>query len=202
MRALPDIMAGLALLMLLLTVALLSQRSVRVGVRLITAQSAALALATALLALAANNWPLFLFAVLMLIAKTLVLPIFLRREALLTPDQPGAILPLMLASGALVALAWLATPSLPGGGTITIPGLHREIIAPVLGILLVGLMPSLISRPPLARLLGLLAAENGLMLLAIHLPGPIRVFMIQLATFSLVGALLAGLRAQIGTRAP
>lgn len=200
MRALPDIMAGLALLMLLLTVALLSQRSVRVGVRLITAQSAALALATALLALAANNWPLFLFAVLMLIAKTLVLPIFLRREALLTPDQPGAILPLMLASGALVALAWLATPSLPGGGTI--PGLHREIIAPVLGILLVGLMPSLISRPPLARLLGLLAAENGLMLLAIHLPGPIRVFMIQLATFSLVGALLAGLRAQIGTRAP
>lgn len=177
---------ALAYAMLLLALAAICQRRAMAAMRLIAWQSGALA--GAMLALGSSaSWPAAVgLAALIVAAKVFLVPRLLRRmpDADASDDRP-AVLPTLLLSMALAALAWLVVP-LAGPPHF----MQRALGTLALAMVLLGLLPTILGRPALARLLGLLAAENGVMLAAGLIPGTGRAILLQMTTLTLISALL------------
>jgi len=143
-------------LALLLSFALLCQRRLRMSVCLCVVQALLVALATGL----QGTLPLALFALLAFGLNGLVLPLALLRIGDRADRQPGFGAPaLALLAVVLVAVA-VAVAMRLGTGTRT------EALAVALSIVLLGLL-----RITGTSALGLLSAQNGLILAAGAIPG-------------------------------
>jgi hydrogenase-4 component E len=161
----------------------------RGGVVVLAAQGVLVALLAAWQGLLREEMALLAAAALLVVAKGVFVPLLLARiTARAAPagvdGQPPA--GVMLAAGlGLLALAVLALPPALTGGAAA----ARVEMTLGLSVLLIGLMAMAASRGVAPRLAGLAAAENGLLLGAIAIPG----LPLLLAYCALLPMLVAGL---------
>lgn len=184
----PDSIAlVLGMVMLLLGLAIPCQPGLARAARLASLQSLALAGAVALRALAGGGAPMLALAMLILLGLILLgKVILLPRLLAAVPDRPvGRALPILALGAAFALLGWIALP----------PHAARPAdITLAFAMLPAALVPAILGQSAPRRLLGLLAAENGLLLAALRLPDPMHPLVLELAATSLLAALLLAAR--------
>ena len=172
----------LAVLILLCGFGLLARRRLAPQITLLRVQACTLAAAAGWAAYRQSAPQLLLAALIILALQGLLLPAVLRRIARqITP--PPAVGPVPLAAYALplgvllFVLALLLAPF-----ALAVP----------FAVILLGLLAAALRREALAQVIGLFAAEAGLMLAAIGLPGTPLVAFLALGALALPAAVLAG----------
>lgn len=159
-------------------------------VMVLAAQGVLVALLAAWQGLLREETALLAAAVLLVAGKGVLVPLLLARimarAAPAGADGPPPAGVLLAAGLGLVALAVLALPPALTGGAAAAARVEMTI---ALSVLLVGLLAMAASRGVAPRLAGLAAAENGLLLGAIAIPG----LPLLLAYCALLPMLVAGL---------
>lgn len=171
---LPDIataqrlLDGLALLLLATAVGSVLMKRLESSIRLLALQGLLLAAAAAVVALATGSAHAYLAVAITLAVKVLVVPgvllLALREvrikheiEAVLSPRQA------LLAAIGLVLVAYYAVSPLRSmDGFLT-----RNALPTALSMLLIGLLVMLIRKKALSQIVGIVAMENGLYLMAV-----------------------------------
>ncbi len=172
----------LAVLILLCGFGLLARRRLAPQITLLRVQACALAAAAGWAAYRQSAPQLLLAALIILALQGLLLPAVLRRIARHIAPPP-AVDPVPLAAYALplgvlvFVLALLLAPF-----ALAVP----------FAVILLGLLAAALRREALAQVIGLFAAEAGLMLAAIGLPGTPLVAFLALGALALPAAVLAG----------
>lgn len=151
---------------------LLVQRRLAGMIGLYQLQSLLLAAAAAWQGIAQAEAGLVLTGIITLAAKGLVLPCVLReivrRFGLARAvERTLPVAPTLLLGVGVIGIAMLVVPPGPAGG---LP-LARADLALALAVVLLGLLVMVSRRTALAQIIGFLAAENGLVLAAIAMPG-------------------------------
>jgi hydrogenase-4 component E len=173
---------------LALSFALLYQRRIAALATLCGLQSLTLAAAAAWQGWLQESWPLFATAAIVLAGHAVACPIALRRLAGQAPDAGTALgtVPTMTLGVALVALAMLAVP--PSNTETAV--LTREDLAPALSVVLLAVLLLLSRRDVLAQVVGLLSLQNGVLLVAIRLPGLPLLMELAVAMLALIACVL------------
>lgn len=158
----------LALLLLATALGSVLVRRLEHSIRLLAAQGVLLAAAAAVVALATGTTHALIAAALTLAVKVVVVPgilLFALREVRVTREVETVIpqrRAMLLAIG-LVLVAYYAVGPLQGmGGFLT----HNALPA-ALSMLLIGLLTMLIRKKALNQVIGIVAMENGLYLMAV-----------------------------------
>ena len=173
----------LAVLILLCGFGLLARRRLTPQITLLRVQACALAAAAGWATYQQSAPQLLLAALIILALQGLLLPAVLRRIARQIAPPP-AVDPVPLAAYALplgvllFVLALLLAPF-----ALAVP----------FAVILLGLLAAALRREALAQVIGLFAAEAGLMLAAIGLPGLPLVAFLALGALALPAAVLAGI---------
>jgi hydrogenase-4 component E len=149
--------------MLLLSVGLLTQRRVAAVNALAALQGIVVAAAAAGEGWARGAWQVYLLSVVTLAANGIAIPFLLGRIArrLQIPEAVEAVIgvvPGLLLGLGLVALSLMIAP----------PGASRM---EALAVLLLGLLLMVARRPAPVSVVGLLSAQNGVLLAATQMPG-------------------------------
>src|SRR6266446_7489312 len=158
---------GGSTLVLLAGLAMLWRRGVRAHIGAFTAQSVALAATTAMVGWFTGDWQLWAVAALLLLIKGVGIPILLERmarrfgtERELEPYVNTATS--LLVGGLLVLLAYLVTAPL-----VSVSQLPTRTGMPLaMGLVFVSLFVIISRKKALTQVLGFLALENGIALLA------------------------------------
>ena len=189
-----DVAHLLAGLVLLCSFALLYQRRVEALLAALAAQGALLAAAAAWQAWAQDAPPLYLTALLAVVAKAVLIPLALarvmRRLGMGGEVEPAlGIGPTMVLGTALVALALMvALPPTAGAGALA-----REDLGIALAVVLLGALMMVTRRNAVSQIVGLMSLENGVVLAAVGVAGMPLVVELSVAGLVLVVALVAGL---------
>ncbi len=191
---------GLGGLLLLGGFGLLQRRPPEAMIALYRTQAIALAAASLWQGHVQGAAGLYLVAAITLGGKAMLLPVLLRQAAGCDPDRvTDWALPTGLSLLSGIGLLGLALLVLPPSG-------RQELFVPLAAVLL-GLASMAVRRDRLGQVIGFLAAENGLVLAAVTLPGLPLVVVLAAASLAFAAALLAALRlgapdCQPGSTAP
>jgi len=173
--------------MLVLALVIPCQPTLARAARLAALHGAMLAAVILARALAGDGVPFLPLAGLVLLGKVFALPRLLAG----IPDRrpaggfAGSPLGIFAAGTSLAILAWIALPPLAN---------RLPAITQALAMLAVGLLPTILGHAAPRRLLGLLVAQNGVLLAALALPDPWHPLLLELAATVLLGALLVTAR--------
>lgn len=175
---------------LLLSFGLLAQRRAGMLIGLYACQAGTLAAAAAWQAWVQGAPELYVTAAVTLAAKTVAIPVALRRVAARLglarePESGLGIFGAMAAGVAVVALAALVAPPT----TPQRAALFREDLALAMSVALLGVLVMVTRRSALAQVIGFLSMENGLTLAAVGVAGMPLVMALSVAALAL--ALLA-----------
>lgn len=158
--------------MLLISFVLLYQRRIFALVNALALQGGFLALAALWQAYVQAAPQLYVTAAIALIAKGILIPIYLRRMVTQLPparraEPASGIGASMIAGFLLVGLSILVVLPATSGAR----ALAREDLAIALSIVLLGLLMMVTRRSALAQIAGLMTLENGLVLGAVGVAG-------------------------------
>jgi hydrogenase-4 component E len=184
--------------MLIVSFVLLYQRRIVALVNALAVQGMLLAAAAAWQGYVQGAPQLYITGLIALIAKGVLIPIYLRRlEQNFAPSQraeaASSIGASMLGGFLLVGLAILVV--LPA--TTGARALAREDLAIALSIILLGMLMMVTRRSALAQVAGLMTLENGIILAAVGVAGMPLVIELSTAGLVLVITIIAGVFARV-----
>ena len=184
--------------MLLVSFVLLYQRRIVALVNALALQGVLLALAALWQGYVQSAPQLYVTAAIALVAKGVLIPIYLRRLVMrLAPAQraeaASGIGASMLGGFLLVGLSIMVV--LPA--TTGAQALAREDLAIALSIILLGMLMMVTRRTALAQIAGLMTLENGLVLAAVGVAGMPLVIELSAAGLVLIIALIAGVFSRV-----
>ena len=184
--------------MLLVSFVLLYQRRIVALVNALALQGVLLALAALWQGYVQSAPQLYVTAAIALVAKGVLIPIYLRRLVMrLAPAQraeaASGIGASMLGGFLLVGLSIMVV--LPA--TTGARALAREDLAIALSIILLGMLMMVTRRTALAQIAGLMTLENGLVLAAVGVAGMPLVIELSTAGLVLIIALIAGVFSRV-----
>jgi len=193
-----DVAHVLGGVMLLVSFVLLYQRRIVALVNALAVQGVLLALAALWQGYVQGAPQLYVTAAIALLAKGVLIPIYLRRLVMrLAPAQraeaASGIGASMLAGFLLVSLSIMVV--LPA--TTGARALAREDLAIALSIILLGMLMMVTRRTALAQIAGLMTLENGIVLAAVGVAGMPLVIELSTAGLVLVIALIAGVFSRV-----
>lgn len=159
---------GLALMLLTSAVWSVLVRRLENSIRLLAVQGVLLAAATAVVALTSGTGHAYLAVVLTIAAKVVVVPgilLYALREVKVKREVEVVVsgrVALLLAVGLVLVAYSVSGPLSTDGGFLT----HNALPAALSG-LLIGLLNMLIRKKAINQIIGLVAMENGLYLMAV-----------------------------------
>ena len=161
----------MAALVLVLQIAMVSQRWIVVHIRIFAAQSFFLAMIAATIAWFNHAPHIYIAAALTLVVKVILVPILferlVERMEIHEEIEPIVNVPLsVLISGALTLVGYVVAESFYKPGE---PGLGHNALAVAISLFLIGFFTMINRRKALTQVLALLSLENGLFLAAISL---------------------------------
>ncbi|MGA2632645.1 MAG: hypothetical protein ABSF16_00260 [Terracidiphilus sp.] len=161
----------MAALVLVLQIAMVSQRWIVVHIRIFAAQSFFLAMIAATIAWYNHAPHIYIAAALTLVVKVILVPILferlVERMEIHEEIEPIVNVPLsVLISGGLTLVGYVVAESFYKPGE---PGLGHNMLAVAISLFLIGFFTMINRRKALTQVLALLSLENGLFLAAISL---------------------------------
>ena len=161
----------MAALVLVLQIAMVSQRWIVVHIRIFAAQSFFLAMIATTIAWFNHAPHIYIAAALTLVVKVILVPILferlVERMEIHEEIEPIVNVPIsVLISGGLTLVGYVVAESFYHPGE---PGLGHNMLAVAISLFLIGFFAMINRRGALSQVLALLSLENGLFLAAISL---------------------------------